>query len=217
MSQFYFSQLPNIRYKNPLRSSNQDKNYVTTKNLFLRAKIRDAAHRDLTFLTYYTIKEGERPQDVAEKLYGSPEYDWIVLITANIINVRDEWPMTGRVLYDYCTEKYGNEMNSTAYYQTKTVKDAQGRLVLPGGLKVDSDFTIPDPDNPNIRLGLNVPADEPILLGISNFGAETEKNELKRNIRVIKNGYLSSFLAETRKLLLYTKSSQYEDRYTKTT
>lgn len=213
----YFTQLPNIRYKNPLKSSNQDRNYVTTKNLFLRAKVRDAALRELTFLTYYTIKEGERPQDVAEKLYGNPEYDWVILISANIINVRDEWPMTGKVLYDYCAQKYGNEMNSTAYYETKEVRDAQGRLVLPAGKKVDADFTIPDPDNPGIRLGLNVPVDEPILIGVSNFGAETKKNEQKRNIRIIKNGYLTSFLAETRKLVKYTKSSQYEDRNTKAT
>ena len=66
MSKHYFSQLPNIRYKNPLESSNQNNNYILAKNLFLRTKIRDDASLDITFLQSYTIREGERPEDVAE-------------------------------------------------------------------------------------------------------------------------------------------------------
>ena len=213
MSKHYFQNIPNIGYKNNLTTSVDRQNYIYAKNLFLRAKVRDDVTKEITFLNSYNIREGKRPQDIADELYGDPTLDWIVLTVANIINVRDEWPMTGKVLYDYCATKYGNELNDTAFYETKEVRDNQNRLILPGGKVVDSNFTIPDPDNPQITLSLG--SSEPLVIGISNFLAETRNNEKKRNIKVMREEYLTMFLMDMRETLTYTKSSQFESRFLK--
>lgn len=213
MSKHYFQNLPNIGYKNNLTTSVDRQNYIYAKNLFLRAKVRDDVSKEITFLNSYNIREGKRPQDIADELYGDPTLDWVVLTVANIINVRDEWPMTGKVLYDYCATKYGNELNDTAFYETKEVRDNQNRLILPGGKVVDSNFTIPDPDNPQITLSLG--SSNPLVIGISNFLAETRKNEKKRNIKVMREEYLTMFLMDMRETLTYTKSSQFESRFLK--
>lgn len=213
MSKHYFQNLPNIGYKNNLTTSVDRQNYIYAKNLFLRAKVRDDVTKEITFLNSYNIREGKRPQDIADELYGDPTLDWVVLTVANIINVRDEWPMTGKVLYDYCATKYGNELNDTAFYETKEVRDNQNRLILPGGKVVDSNFTIPDPDNPQITLSLG--SSEPLVIGISNFLAETRNNEKKRNIKVMREEYLTMFLMDMRETLTYTKSSQFESRFLK--
>lgn len=213
MSKHYFKNLPNIGYKNNLTTSVDRQNYIYAKNLFLRAKVRDDVTKEITFLNSYNIREGKRPQDIADELYGDPTLDWVVLTVANIINVRDEWPMTGKVLYDYCATKYGNELNDTAFYETKEVRDNQNRLILPGGKVVDSNFTIPDPDNPQITLSLG--SSEPLVIGISNFLAETRNNEKKRNIKVMREEYLTMFLMDMRETLTYTKSSQFESRFLK--
>lgn len=213
MSKHYFQNLPNIGYKNNLTTSVDRQNYIYAKNLFLRAKVRDDVSKEITFLNSYNIREGKRPQDIADELYGDPTLDWVVLTVANIINVRDEWPMTGKVLYDYCVTKYGNELNDTAFYETKEVRDNQNRLILPGGKVVDSNFTIPDPDNPQITLSLG--SSEPLVIGISNFLAETRNNEKKRNIKVMREEYLTMFLMDMRETLTYTKSSQFESRFLK--
>jgi len=213
MSKHYFQNLPNIGYKNNLTTSVDRKNYIYAKNLFLRAKVRDDVSNEITFLNSYNIREGKRPQDIADELYGDPTLDWVVLTVANIINVRDEWPMTGKVLYDYCETKYGKELNDTAFYETKEVRDNQNRLILPAGKVVDSNFTIPDPDNPQITLSLG--SSNPLVIGISNFLAETRKNEKKRNIKVMREEYLTMFLMDMRETLTYTKSSQFESRFLK--
>ena len=57
MSKHYFRNLPNISYKNPLVSSVTRNNRIDVKNMFLRAKLKDAIYSDLTFLQSYTIKE----------------------------------------------------------------------------------------------------------------------------------------------------------------
>lgn len=202
MASHYFRQLPDIGYRNPTSSSTTSDNYVVAKNLFLRTKIRDDIYTDVTFLQSYTIKEGVRPMDVAEELYGSQQYDWIVLTTANILNVRTEWPMNNQLLYDYCLDKYGvSDINATAYYETTEVKDAQGRLILPAGKIVDSNFTIRHPDTHNITLN-------PVI-GVSNHLSETRNNEKKRHIKLMRKGYLSMFLMDMRDELKYAKSSQF--------
>ena len=101
MARHYFRNIPDIRYKNTLDSSTSRTNYITVKNLFLRAKLKESVNRDITFLQSYTIAEGARPDTVAESLYGDPSLDWVVLTVANIINVKNDWPMSGKVLYKY--------------------------------------------------------------------------------------------------------------------
>ena len=71
MASHYFSQLPDIMVRNPLDDSPAVENYIKTKNLFVRGKLRDDIRDSVTYLQKYTIVEGERPQDVAQKIYGS--------------------------------------------------------------------------------------------------------------------------------------------------
>ena len=43
----------------------------------------------------------------------------------------------------YLDEKYPNqELNAIAYYETREIRDDFNRLVFPGGLKVDREFSI---------------------------------------------------------------------------
>ena len=41
----------------------------------------------VTLFNKYQIAPGERPDTIAEYLYGDPGLDWVVMMTANIINV----------------------------------------------------------------------------------------------------------------------------------
>ena len=101
MAKHYFQNIPNIGYKNNLTTSVDRQNYIYAKNLFLRAKVRDDVSKEITFLNSYNIREGKRPQDIADELYGDPTLDWVVLTVANIINVRDEWPMSNQDFLNY--------------------------------------------------------------------------------------------------------------------
>jgi len=137
----YFRQLPNVQYQSFLSDKQSSQDYLLVKNLFRRCKIRDDLHSTFTLFYKYEIPDGHRPELVAFDVYGSQEYEWVVIITSGITNIRDEWPLSNKNLYDYCERIY-DDMNAVHHYETLEVKDDQGRLILPSGKIVNSDFKI---------------------------------------------------------------------------
>ena len=200
----YFNELPDLFYQSPLSSKNSSLEYVRVKNLFRRVKIRDDLQNVFTAFNKYQIPDGVRPDVVAEELYGSAGLDWVVLLTAGITNVRDQWPLSNKDLYVFAENKYGNDLNNTRFYETTEVKNSAGKLILPAGKVVDSGFTIPDPDNASATLN-------PVT-AISNFVYETRKNDEKRSIYLLKETYLQFFLSDMRRVMYYGKSSQFVTR-----
>ena len=197
----YFRELPNIAYQSFLSDSNSSRNYLIVKNLFRRCKLRDDLQNVFTIFNKYEIVEGARPDTVAEELYGDAELDWVVLMTAGIINVRDEWPLSDRQIYNYSHQLYGNQLNEVRFYETREVKDSNGRLILPKGKVVDSTFSIPDPSDYTTTIS-------PIN-GISNYEYEVRKNDAKRSIYLLKVGYLQQFLNDMRQEMIYSRSSEF--------
>jgi hypothetical protein len=137
----YFRELPNLEYQSFLSDSKSSDQYLTAKNLFRRVKLRDDLQNVFTIFDKYQIPDGSRPELVAEELYGSAQYDWVVLVSAGITRVRDQWPLSDRQVYDYAEEIYGKDLNSIHHYETTEVRDSQDRLILPAGKVVDSDFS----------------------------------------------------------------------------
>jgi len=199
----YFRELPDLEYQSPLSSRVSSDEYIRVKNLFRRIKLRDDLQNVFTLFNKYQIPENFRPELVAEALYGKADLDWVVLITAGIVNVRDQWPLSNYHLYRYAEEKYGTSLNNIHHYETKEVKDSSEKIILPAGKVVDSNFIIPDPNNPSLTIN-------PVI-GVTNYEYETIKNDKKRSIYVLKKEYLQQFLNDFRSIMTYDKSSQYRD------
>ena len=202
----YFRELPNLRYPSFLPDKTSSLDFVEVKNVFRRAKLRDDLQNNFTVFERYEIPMGLRPDTVAEELYGSDELDWVVLTVAGILNVRNEWPLSDRDIYDYSLDKYGESLNSVKFFETTEVKDTNGRMILPKGKVVDSNFTIPKPGEPTATLN-------PVV-GISNYEYETRLNDEKRSIFVLREEYLQQFLNDMRELMTYDESSEFIDERT---
>ena len=202
----YFRELPDVQYQSFLSDAISSQDYLKVKNLFRRNKLRDDLQNVFTIFNKYEIVEGARPDTVAEEIYGSAQLDWVVLMTAGIINVRDEWPLSNYQLYKYAENKYGIAgLNDINYYETKEVKDSSGRLILPAGKDVNEDFTLNYSDN-----GSKVSVSGiSVRRGVSNWEYETIKNNKKSSIFLLKQGYLQQFLNDMREIMTYGLSSEY--------
>ena len=203
MSISYFNLLPNFKYLSPLKEGGKRDQYIEVKNLFKRIRLKSEVFQFALSFNDYIIDDGERPDTIAEGLYASAKYDWVVLLSANIINVEDQWPVPEGKLWDLADEKYGGDLNAVHHYETTEVKNSDGKLILPGKLVVDSDFTIQDPDNYTQTINPTV--------AVSNWLVETRKNNEKRAIRVVKREYLNTLVNDTKRLMQYQSSSQFKN------
>lgn len=139
----YFEELPNIEYISPFDDSNSNSDYVPSKNIFLRAKLREGIVKNVTSFEYYYIKDGERPDTIAEKAYDDPELDWVILTINNITNLNSQWPLDNLSFHKYLLEKYGSEekIYDTHHYETLAIKDQYNRTILNQNYEVDPGFT----------------------------------------------------------------------------
>jgi len=91
----YFENFPEIVYEGKRVKD------ITRRNRF----IRNLQNNPLLYLPY-TVKEGERPEDVANFYYGSPDYVWLVLMANNMTDPYHDWPLSTNEFHDFIIEKY---------------------------------------------------------------------------------------------------------------
>lgn len=207
----YFREVSDLLYQSQQPNRNSSYDYARVKNLFRRAKIRDDFFQNVITFTKYKIIGEERPEQVAEKVYGSSTYDWVVLISNNILNVRTEWPLSDSEFSEYLDRKYtAAELEQPYQYETTLVTDSRGKVILPAGKIVDPTFTITYYDE-NINQSITV---NPIKT-VSTYEYEIFQNDKKRNIYLLKNRYLQTAIDDMRRIMSYGFSSQYVNDTTK--
>lgn len=64
----------------------------------------------------YIVKDGELPEVISTKIYGSPKYSYVLLIINEVHSLFDDWPKNSITFKKYLIEKYG----SIVYTQNTT-------------------------------------------------------------------------------------------------
>ena len=213
----YFNRLPNLEYPSLLKTRRTNRDTIRVKNLFRRVKIREDLFSNLTEFDKYQIHGDDRPDTVSEELYGNPNLDWVILMSNNIIDIKNEWPMTQYDLNMYLDEKYTPEqLIDIHHYETLQLKDGKGRLIVPAGKVVDADWSLEYFDGLQIR-NTDSNIDGRPLRSVSFLEYEIKENDKKRNINVLRRDMLKLFMKDFERIMKYDKSSQYVDKKLKKT
>lgn len=191
----YFRQLPNFEYVNRLKDSTEISSYLPVKNLFKRFVINPDYFEDINFATKYKIVGDERPDNIAQKIYGDPTLDWLVLVANNIINVETEWPLSQSAFHNFLLDKYGSEgqLEEIHHYETKQVKNTRGQEVVPAGLEVPENYSITYFDSGTQNRQVTATA---ITSAVSNLTYETRLQDERRNIYLIKPSYVQNIVQD---------------------
>ena len=199
----YFRQLPNLSYPSLSNDRTSAYDYQIVKNIFKRAVLRDDIFDDVTAFTKYSVEGDERADKIAYDFYGDSGLDWVVLTTNNIIHVRDEWPMSNRDFLNYLNEKYTSaELLNVHHYETKEVRDSTNTLIQKAGIYVKSDHSVTYVDG-----GVSTTVSR--IETVNFLEHETNLNDNKREINILKNEYLETFLRDMNDAMIYKKSQQF--------
>ena len=213
----YFRRLPNLDYPSLLNDRESNVDFVQTKNLFRRAKIREDLFANFMQFDKYQIVGDERPDNVAEKVYDRDDYDWIILMSNNIIDINNEWPLTQSQLNEFLNEKYTpQELVSIHHYETLELRDNKNQLILPAGIVVDDDYNLEYLSGGQVKSTNSLVDGRPVR-AVTFYDYENDLNDKKRSINILKSEFVGIFIRDFERIMKYDKSSQYVNRKLKRT
>ena len=177
--------LPDLFYN--FSSRPLDSDYLLVKNIWRRAQILVEYKSQVTLFTEENVRDGERPEDIATRLYRNPFYNWTILVINDITDVYSQWPKSVSQLQEFINDKYDNPM-ATKHHVTTEVKDANGNIIVPAGKVVASNYQISYYD------GSTTVTATPVA-SVTNATYETELNSKKQNIQVVKPELIEDFVS----------------------
>ena len=131
----YFNIVPNILYdEKPVKFPFSKSEKTIAKNFFRRYRINEDVFSLAVFFKKYAIEDGETPDMVSMKAYESPFYDWVVILTNNLVNVQYDWPMTNFQINSILDSEYDDPYGTIHHYETAEIGQYQK------GLHVDKEF-----------------------------------------------------------------------------
>jgi len=200
----YFSEVPNFEYVSRLPDA-KISDYITVKNFFKRGFLREDIFQNLTFFTKYQIQGNDRPDNVASQVYNDSTLDWLVLMSNNIVNIQNEWPLSNIDFDELMLDKYGSYdtlFNGIHHYETIEVKDARDVKIVNAGLKVESDFSVTFFDERAGGMRTVTPT-----IPVTNYQYEQKVNEDKRNIYLLQPRYLQVVRDDLEDIMTYREGS----------
>ena len=166
----YFSAFPIMLY-----DSIGDYNFKDVTNLLRRVRLRTKVKTNAMLFDTYDVKEGETPEMIADKLYGTTELHWIVLMVNDITDRFHQWPMNSSQFNQYTVDKY-DDVNGTHHYE----------------IAQDSGDT-------TVKIWVENDVDTDAYTGltpITNYEYEEEEQDRKRQIQLLDPRYVNIFINE---------------------
>ena len=206
MSNPYFRNLPDFAYINRNKDNRETQNYSTVKNFFKRVKLRSDIFENLAFFDKFIVQGDDRPDNVANQIYGDPTLDWVVLLSNNIINIQSEWPLSQADFNTYINEKYENEeelYGGIHHYEANEVKTSDGKVIIASGTRVGVGQSVSyfDFGEQQQRTITN------IALPVTNYTHEDNLNNKKREIFLLKPIYLNLVFDDLENIMEYKEGS----------
>jgi hypothetical protein len=165
----YFAYFPQLPYQ---FTSNDSSWSMTVTNFTAHTVIVEKVKEVISVIYPYIIEDNDRPDMVATKVYGGPEYTWIILVLNNIMSLYD-WPLTETQFSQYIISKYGSQAAASS----------QSVYLTSDGYYVDA-----------MTYRLLPPAQQGDVRSL--WEDEVQKNEVKRTIRIVPAAFLPALTAE---------------------
>lgn len=169
----FFRYFPTVDYTFTNGSDFRMKITDITTHIKIVSRLKD----HVTAFYDYVIQDGERPDTVAQKLYGSADYLWVLFLVNDFMSLYD-WPLTDAEFNAYITDRYGSVQAAQAETMYRTVD---------GHLVDDLTYATLTGDQQGVPF--------------SRYDYELELNEAKRRIKVVPAGLVRALAIELRNMM----------------
>ena len=171
----YFDKFPLIVY-----DIKGDNKFKLVPDILRRVKLRSNLQEGAVLFDKYDVKEGENPEDVAFKWFGSADLHWVILLTNNVTDRYYDWPLSQPDFAEFLTDKYGAGNEDSAHHY---------ELVRSSGKTTSS-----GPSDYSHRVEVN--SDETDAITVTNREYEERLQDQKRQIKLLSKSFLAQFIEE---------------------
>ena len=185
------NKLPDLLYN--FSSKPLDADFLLVKHIWRRAQILTEFKSQVTMFDEDTVGDGERPEDIATRLYRNPFYNWTILVINDIVDYYAQWPKSVLQLQQFINDKYPNPM-ATRDYVTTEVKDSKGDIIVPAGKVVPQTFQV------TYFNGSTTVTSNPVAAR-TYAQYEYDLNTEKQRIQVVKPELIEDFVGNYYKLI----------------
>jgi hypothetical protein len=149
----FFSFFPQILYS----TSSGVVNPKAVTNLLAKVNFLSSTANNTSIYYDYSVKDGERPEDIAYKMYKDAGKHWIILMSNNITDPNYDWVLSMRALEEYINMKYSSvtlDLDTTETYGSNYIV---GEKVYQGSSidKASSTASVVAYDSVNKKLTIN--------------------------------------------------------------
>lgn len=197
----YFNFFPKTAYYKNKDSTSLD---IIT-NITVRYNFSSDLKKNSAAYYKYKIKDGDTPENLAFKIYGSSEKHWIILTMNDIVDPIYEWPLSQRSIAKFIETKYSSpsfsdtantavsgtswaKNNTQAYYKIETRTNLSNGLFKKSTITVDANtYNNVTTSTTNYTLTDGTPLRVEVSKETENYyDYETQLNENKREIIILK-------------------------------
>ena len=171
----YFDKFPLIVY-----DIKGDNKFKLLPDILRRVKLRSNLQDGAVLFDKYDVKEGENPEDVAFKWFGSADLHWVILLTNNVTDRYYDWPLSQPDFAEFLTDKYGAG-NEDGVHHYELVRSS-GKTTSSG------------PSDYSHRVEVN--SDETDAITVTNREYEERLQDQKRQIKLLSKSFLADFIEE---------------------
>jgi hypothetical protein len=173
----YFKEFPVVKYAFNIAGT---PTLLAVRDIALNVRVQREVLSNVLLFDTYDIQDGDTPERVADRIYGNPNLNWVLMLCNEKFDYTTDFPLSQDTLLEYVKQKYGAEN-----------VDAQHELF--GKLH----FKSPE--------GYTVDADYPLAEPVSNYEWEFEQNETKRSIKIINPQLIDKVVLEIQTIFQQTK------------
>ena len=110
-------------------------------NMFSKSVFMKDALQNSNLLFKYALKDGERPEDIAFKMYGDASKHWIILLANDIMDPQYDWVMGQNHFRDFIDKKYSSIRLQLDQTETYTIDYTDDEIVYQGGESLSDSST----------------------------------------------------------------------------
>lgn len=208
----YFKYFPQTYYN--LSDNNTTVDVVT--NIMSKFSFEPEFKNNSVIYYEYVITDGETPEMLAHKIYGSSERHWIILALNEIVNPLIDWPIEQRSLIKLIDNKYEQYANTSngftglawskqnihSYYKKELQYNSELDETYFNTIQIDSDTyanVSPSSTTYTLQNGKNITVDI-TKSSKTYYEYEIEENEKKRQIKLLKPEFIQTVEEEFKKI-----------------